>query len=307
MNLAIVKAFCTRNPCWKANVDKADSRYTKFQQNGPEGGMLHSVGCAQPDASVFVRKWDNESYDKACAHAVIDANSGVVMQTLKWNYRGWHCGGSANNTMIGVEMCESKYIKYPDSGGVNFEILDKTKAQEDCTRAYKSAVQLFAMLALKYHWNPDTDIISHKEGGKKGVASGHVDPEHYWTRLGMPYTMDGFRADVKKEMKFQEALKMTEEELEQFVTGIIDKKFPSMWEEQYRKKMDSLADNDCGAWSEKARNWAVENGIVAGVGTDKDGKPNYAWEAPLTREQYVQTEYRQHLNEIKSEEGGGDA
>lgn len=308
MKLEIIKAFCTRSPCWKANVDKADSRYTKFQQNGPEGGMLHSVGCAQPDASVFVRKWDNENYDKGCAHAVIDANSGVVMQTLKWNYRGWHCGSgskgssaSCNNTHVGVEMCESKYIKYPASGGVNFEILDKAKAQADCTRAYKSAVQLFAMLALEYHWNPDTDIISHKEGGKAGIASGHVDPEHYWTRLGMPYTMDTFRADVKREMKFQEALNMTEEELEQFVTSIIDKNYPSMWEEQYRHKMDSLADNDCGAWSEKARNWAVENGVIAGIGKFKDGTTNYAWRSFVTREQLVQIEYK--LDKL---EGGAD-
>ena len=43
-----------------------------------------------------------------------------------------------------------------------------------------------------------TDIIGHAEGYKKGVASNHADPEHMWKQLGMPYTMDTFRADVKK-------------------------------------------------------------------------------------------------------------
>lgn len=193
--MEIVKSYLTENPCYKANVNKSDSRYTNFQKNGPKGLMLHSVGCAQPDASVFIKNWNKPTYDDACVHAFIDANSGVVFQTLPWNYRGWHCGGSANNTHVGVEMCESKYIKY--TSGAKFEILNKAKAQADCKRAYNSAVELFAMLCKEYKLNPMKDIISHKEGGKKGVASGHLDPEHYWSGLGMSYTMDGFRAEVK--------------------------------------------------------------------------------------------------------------
>ena len=217
MNL--VKKYITRNPCYQANVDKADSRYTTFQKRGPLGLMLHSVGCAQPDALVFIKRWDNENYDKASIHGVIDANNGTVYQTMPWNFRAWHCGGSANDTHVGVEMCESKYIRYPASGGVNFTILDKARAQADCKRAYRAAVELFSMLCLEYNLNPMTDIVSHKEGGKKGIASGHVDPEHYWTGLGMSYTMDGFRKDVKKEM--EGSIDMTATEL----NALLDSKF----------------------------------------------------------------------------------
>lgn len=110
----------------------------------------------------------------------------------------------------------------------------------------------------------------------------------------------------KKEDTNEEGIDMTEEQLEQFVNGIIDKRFPGLWDQAYQRKLESYQDNDSGKWSEAARKWAVENGIVAGVGTDTDGKPNYAWEAPLTREQYAQTEYRQHLNDNNSKEGGGD-
>ena len=212
MSLEIVQAFCTQNDCYKANVNRADSRYVKFQNEGPNGLMLHSVGCAQPDASVFVRKWDKPNYN-AIAHAVIDANSGVVMQTLPWNYRGWHCGSgskgasaSCNNTHIGVEMCESKYIKYPASGNANFEILDLAKAKEDCKRTYNAAVELFTQLCETYGFDPMTDILSHKEGGKAGTASAHVDPEHYWTKLGMPYTMDTFRQAVKNNLDKEDVI-----------------------------------------------------------------------------------------------------
>ncbi len=46
-------------------------------------------------------------------------------------------------------------------------------------------------------------------------------------------------------------------------------------------------DNDCGEWSKEAREWAIANGIIQGIGNGPDGAPNYAWEAPLTREQFV--------------------
>jgi hypothetical protein len=143
-----------------------------------------------------------------------------------------------------------------------------------------------------------TQIISHKEGAEKGIASNHGDPEHYWDGLGMGYTMDGFRRDVKNKM---EGNKMpTSEELEELITKMIDaefeKRFSKMFEAAYSAKMKALSDNDAGKWSQEAREWAVENGIINGVGTGKDGKPNYAWEQPLTREQYATTEYRQALN-----------
>lgn len=199
MAMQIVESFLTLNPCYTANVKRSDSRYVVFQDRGPLGLMLHSVGCAQPDASVFVNKWNKPTYNNACVHAFIDANSGVIMQTLPWNYRGWHCGsgtnGSANNTHCGIEMCESKYIKY--TSGAKFEVLDATKAKEDAKRAYNAAVELFAFLCETYAIDPLTGIISHKEGGKQGIASGHVDPEHYWNGLSMNLSMDTFRAAVK--------------------------------------------------------------------------------------------------------------
>ena len=202
--MQIVESFLTQNPCYKANVERADARYRKFQDEGPKGLMLHSVGCAQPDASVFIKNWNKSTYTRACVHAFVDANSGIVFQTLPWNFRGWHGGGSCNNTHIGVEMCESKHIKY--TGSANFTVLDKSKAQADARRAYNSAVELFAYLCETYAIDPSTGIVSHREGGKQGIASGHVDPEHYWQGLDLPYTMDGFRAAVKAKVDKEDVI-----------------------------------------------------------------------------------------------------
>lgn len=189
--MKIVKSLLTKNPCYTAN-----------KKITVKGLMLHSVGCPQPKASVFINTWNNPSYKRACVHGFIDGNDGVIYQTLEWNHRGWHSAkgtkGSANDTHIGVEMCEPAYIKY--TGGSTFTMTDKVKAQECVKRTYNSAVELFAYLCEEYNLNPMTDIISHSEGYKMGVASNHGDPEHLWKGVGLHYTMDSFRQDVKNKM-----------------------------------------------------------------------------------------------------------
>lgn len=189
VNMEIIKSILTKNPC-----------YTAGRTITVKGLMLHSVGCPQPSAKAFITNWNSPSYDRACVHGFIDANDGKIYQCLPWNHRGWHAGGSANNTHIGVEMCEPSTIKY--TGGSSFTCSDKTTAKAAAKRTYKSAVQLFAYLCKQYKLNPlgDGVIISHKEGCARGIASNHGDPEHLWKGLGLSYTMATFRNDVKKAM-----------------------------------------------------------------------------------------------------------
>lgn len=186
-NLKIVEAYLTNNPCYKTN-----------RTITVKGLMLHSVGCPQPSAKVFVNNWNKASYTAACVHAFIDANDGTVYQTLPWTHRAWHCGDYANNTHIGVEMCEPAQIVYV--GGASFKY-DESKLptiQKAITTAYDSAVKLFASLCKTYNLDPLADgvIISHREGYLRGWASNHGDPEHLWSQAKMPYTMDGFRKAV---------------------------------------------------------------------------------------------------------------
>lgn len=185
--MKLVQSILTKNPC-----------YTAGRKITVKGLMLHSVGCSQPKASVFINSWNSASYSNACVHGFIDGNDGIVYQTLPWNHRGWHAGGDANNTHIGVEMCEPACIKY--TGGSSFTCSDTATARAVAKRTYEAAVELFAMLCKEYGLNPLTDIISHKEGHAKGIASNHGDPEHLWKGLGMSYTMDTFRQAVKAKM-----------------------------------------------------------------------------------------------------------
>lgn len=58
---------------------------------------------------------------------------------------------------------------------------------------------------------------------------------------------------------------------------------------EFRK---GLQDNDSGAYSEQARQWAKDTGLIAGNGTTINGEPNCMWQDFMTREQFVTVLYR---------------
>ena len=219
--MKLVESILTKNPC-----------YTAGRKITVKGLMLHSVGCSQPNASVFIKNWNSASYDRACVHGFIDGNDGTVYQTLPWNHRGWHCGssinGSANNTHIGVEMCEPACITY--TSGSSFKCSDTATAKASVKKTYEAAVELFAMLCKTYGLDPMADgvIISHKEGHARGIASNHGDPEHLWNGLSMGYTMDTFRKAVKAKLSGS-----TEETSKAAVTETSDEK--TIWDYLYSK------------------------------------------------------------------------
>lgn len=178
--MTIIKVIAEKNKCYQAGGVLH-----------PQGIMLHSVGCAQPSAAVFARSFNQyqPGGQSVCVHAVAQAD-GTVYQLLPWEMRGWHCGGSANSTHIGVEMTE------PSTG------MTRSEAAEQVAGTYYTAVELFAALCKQYGLDPAQDgvIIGHAEGHRRGVASNHADPELLWRTYDMGYTMDGFRADVAAEM-----------------------------------------------------------------------------------------------------------
>ena len=195
--MQLIDRFITKNDCFRNNQSVADSRYAAFQKRGPAGLMLHSVGTPQPNARVFADNW-NKSGIEVAVHAVLQAD-GTVYRCMPWNYRGWHAGGSANETHVGVEMAEPSQIRY--TGGADFVCSDLDSARAQVKGCYDTAVELFALLCREYGLDPETSILSHAEGSARGIASGHADPEHLWRGLGLGYTMDGFRQAVAERLE----------------------------------------------------------------------------------------------------------
>lgn len=178
--MEIIEAFAAKNKCYQAGAALV-----------PRGIMLHSIGTPQPSAAALAQYFDQyqPGGQSVCVHAFAQAD-GTVYQTLPWEMRGWHCGGSANSTHIGVEMTE------PGAG------MAYAEAAAQITGTYRTAVALFAALCETYGLDPLADgvIIGHAEGHRRGVASNHADPEYLWQQYGMGYTMDGFRAAVAEAM-----------------------------------------------------------------------------------------------------------
>lgn len=184
--MEIINNYLTNSDCYQTN-----STITV------RGLMLHSVGCSQPKASVFLNNWNKPGVN-ACAHAIIEPG-GNVYQLLPWEHRGWHGGGACNNTHIGVEMTEPNTIKY--TGGASWvETADGSNTKAHVLATYHHGVEVFAYLCKKYDLDPIADgvIISHREGHARGIASNHGDVEHIWNKYGL--TMSQFRKDVKAAM-----------------------------------------------------------------------------------------------------------
>ena len=225
--MEIIEAFAAKNKCYQAGAALV-----------PRGLMLHSVGCPQSSAAVFARNFNQyqPGGQSVCVHAFVQAD-GTVYQTLPWEMRGWHCGGSANGTHIGVEMTEPDCIRY--LGGATFVCSDWERAIAQVTGTYNTAVALFAQLCTQYALNPMEDgvIISHAEGAARGVASAHADPTHLWRQLGRGYTMDGFRRDVAAAL----AAKNTVEEDNDMIRYHSIGDMPSYYREEAAQLVDSGA------------------------------------------------------------------
>lgn len=64
------------------------------------------------------------------------------------------------------------------------------------------------------------------------------------------------------------------------------------FKELYAQMRKELQDNDSNAWSDSAKTWAINNGIIKGSGKTSCGEPNYMWEDVITREQMAVLLYR---------------
>ena len=189
------KQILTQNACYKAGKTIT-----------PKGIMVHSTGANNPWLKRYVGPDDGflgvntaETHwntplpggQQVCVHAFIGKladGSIATYQTLPWNMRGWHCGGQANNTHIGFEICEDGLA---DASYFN--------------AVYKEAVELCVYLCKLYGLT-EKDIICHSEGAAMGIASNHADVMHWFPRHGK--SMDMFRADVKAGLTAEAAPKL---------------------------------------------------------------------------------------------------
>lgn len=141
----------------------------------------------------------------------------------------------------------------------------------ECTPAWANKVQITAVANI---------------GSKSGYNS------RTWTKHGkLPYIDYSVTTTPEPQPEPQpeptapvEEKEFTRSDVEEIIKDVFQKNFDAL--------RDKLQDNDAGKWSAEARAWAIETGLIAGIGKMPDGTPNYAWEDFLTREQLVQVLFR---------------
>lgn len=196
----------------------------------------------------------------------------TTVQTMPWNYRPWGCAsgknGSCNNGWIQFEICE-----------------DALNDRDYFNKVYKEACEITAYLCKMFNIDPHgtvkygkinvPTILCHQDSYKLGLGSNHGDVLHWFPKFGK--TMNDVRNDVaallNQTTNGTEDDDMTEAQVKEICKNVLI---------EQRKE---LQDNDCGTWSQEARDWAIKCGLISGGGTLPDGTPNYMWADQLTREQ----------------------
>lgn len=262
MQVQLTQQLLTQNDCYQ------EGRTLK-----PTGIMVHSTGVAQPNPQVFLRSWNKPGVEK-CVHAFV-WREGVV-QTLPWTTRAWHAGTgttgrSANNTHLSFECCEPAGHTYQGGTMIGYDVLANQSYFE---AIYQNAVALTAMLCQQFQLDPLKPgvVICHREGYDLGIASGHADVLHWWPKHNV--TMDQFRRDVAKAM--------SESDTDQEEDDMTQERFNELME-QYLAQRSAL---DPAAWSEQARTWAEQAGIIS------KGPSPQRYRSSATREEVVQMLYR---------------
>lgn len=255
----------------------SNGAYTSGRTINPAGCVNHSVGCAQPAVDVFFNIMNTASAGWGVNALLGDFHKGEgrIILTLNWNGRPWGCGagskGSWNNTKVQWEICEPAGHTYAGGTMIGYDV---AKNQAYFDRMWKMVVAWNVYMVKKFGY-PVSGISDHAESYRAGYGSNHGDVGHWWPKHGK--SMDALRQEVQEILNSE-----TEDD------NMDMDKFKELMS-QLRKE---LQDNDCGEWSQVAREWAIRIGLIAGNGTSINGQPNYMWQDFMTREQMVTVLYR---------------
>lgn len=260
MNLTI--RYLTRNDCYNAG-----------RKIIPSGIMLHSTAAPGVTADTMFDHW-NKSYKagematQVCIHAFVDDT--LVLQCLPWNHRGWHSGGAANNTHIGVELCEPSGFTYLNNVMTGYNV---TAQEEYFHTIWKKALELCVYLCAQYSLT-DQDIICHSEGYTLGIASNHGDVMHWFPKHGE--SMESFRAAVKAALLEQEAENLTQDAFNQYMTTWRDANDP----------LFATLDDVPSYWKDDAAA-LVKAGAIRGDGTTSFGVRQAILKAAIISKRYA--------------------
>ena len=240
--------------------------------------VIHHTACIVQEARYVVQDWERRDKYSSSTY-IIDVNGRITAvipeEQRPYTSSSWGLGDrDIDNRAITIECSNDDTTDYSVSKAT-LEALEK----------------LLADIGIRYgiHWN------------FTGDETGNVHAHRWYGATGCPgdwlYSM--FRSiSIEANKLIQKYNDDNNDDGDNDDNGndedddMTQAKFNEMWAIAMKDYRATLQDNDSHDWSEEARDWAIENGIILGAGKDADGKTNYAWEDWQTREQMVQFLYR---------------
>lgn len=180
--------------------------------------------------------------------------------------RSWCSSSSANdNRAVTIETASDNYEPYAVTDKAYAALIDLVT--DICRRNGKTSLL----------WFGDKDTaLAHTPAAHEMVMTVH----RWFANKSCP---GNYLYERHGEIAAEVNRRLSEEDDDMDVN-----RFGELWNE-LRK---TLQDNDASSYSETARKWATDIGLIAGNGTTINGEPNYMWADMLTREQLVTVLYR---------------
>lgn len=158
-------------------------------------------------------------------HICVDQEK--VYVCLPFNARGWHCGGTCNDTHLSIMMIEPTGLKYNEHKSKILTLPEELKKEqkESFGKTYNTAVWMTAFLASKFGMNLEEKLtvlghceayemtpVEHKSDRKLRLASDMATPNHVFPLFGL--SMDQFRQYVKDQVNYWTEHGLSEHEKE---------------------------------------------------------------------------------------------
>lgn len=151
----------------------------------PKGIVVHSTATEGATDQAEVKYFNAHPERQASAHAFVDWDS--ITNTVPYNERAWHAGGTANRQYLGIELCEPKGH-------------DVVKFMEVWNRAAWYFAWLFINV-LNINTVTKNNLLSHAEVSAKWEETNHQDPIAYFKSYGK--SVEDFRLAVQEQIRLQ--------------------------------------------------------------------------------------------------------
>lgn len=209
---------------------------------------------------------------QASANYVV-GKDGSIGLSVDEKYRAWTSGGTdGNGNPIRVNGISGADF---DHRAVTIEVASDTKSPYAVTNAaYAALIDLCTDICRrngikKLLWAGNKKYVGtarQNMGAHRWFANKSCPGDYLYSRMG----------DIAKRVNER----LEDDDMDQA-------KFNKMFMVAMDEYRNSLRDNDSSRYSEEARQWAINSGLMAGNGTTINGEPNMMWEDMISREQNV--------------------